>query len=91
MLNRVHIMLDTLLLLFVAYVLFQKTLNTKGPATISLSQKEMSELVNDWRPEPLVPDMPEEEQAVLDNAPLVSKVTSKKEDNEFSFSFGVVS
>ncbi len=76
MLNRVHVMLDTLLLFFVAYVLFQTTLNTKGPAITSLSQKEMDELLNDWRPEPLVPDMPEEEQAVLDNAPIVTKVTS---------------
>ncbi len=85
-------MLDTLLILFVAYVLFQKTLNTKGPATISLSEKEMSELVYDWKPEPLVPDMPEEEQEVLDNVPLVSKVVARKkeQDNDFTHSHSVL-
>ncbi len=80
--NLVHFMLDVLLLVFVVYVLFQKTLNTKGPATTSLSDKEMDELVNDWRPEPIVPDMSEEEQATLDNVPLVKKVTSKNEDSD---------
>jgi serine palmitoyltransferase len=73
--NPGHVVVETFLVLFVAYILLlKKTLNTTGPAvTSSLTKKEVDELIADWEPEPLVPPMSEEDQGQLAAAPVVTK------------------
>ena len=54
-----HVVVETALIIFVLYILFfKKTLNTQAPALgiTHLSNKEVDELISDWKPEPLVPE-----------------------------------
>eukprot|EP00611_Tribonema_gayanum_P000410 TRINITY_DN10280_c0_g1_i1.p1 TRINITY_DN10280_c0_g1~~TRINITY_DN10280_c0_g1_i1.p1 ORF type:complete len:508 (+),score=135.00 TRINITY_DN10280_c0_g1_i1:182-1705(+) len=56
-----HVIVESVLVLFVLYVLFfKKTLNTRAPALgiTHLTPREVDELIKDWQPEPLVPAVP---------------------------------
>lgn len=49
---------DTFLIIFVLYVVFQKSYKVKTKP--ELSPKEVEEILQEWKPEPLVPDQIEE-------------------------------
>ncbi|XP_076439989.1 serine palmitoyltransferase 1-like [Babylonia areolata] len=52
-----HLVFEALLILLIAKLFFSKSYK---PEKITLSEKEKEELVADWKPEPLVPDVPDD-------------------------------
>ncbi|KAL8570676.1 hypothetical protein ACOMHN_039111 [Nucella lapillus] len=52
-----HLVFEVLLILLIAKLFFSKSYK---PEKIKLSEKEKEELIADWKPEPLVPDVPED-------------------------------
>ncbi|PVD22741.1 hypothetical protein C0Q70_15997 [Pomacea canaliculata] len=52
-----HLVFEALLILLIAKLFFSKSYK---PEKIELTEKEKEELVADWNPEPLVPDVPDD-------------------------------
>ena len=55
---------EALLLLFIVYLVFVK--RPSKPRGPELTKKEVQELVEDWKPAPLVPALTEPEQKLVD-------------------------
>ncbi|KAJ1926091.1 serine palmitoyltransferase component [Tieghemiomyces parasiticus] len=66
-----RIVLEVCLLLFVAWYLLEKRYRVDHHE-ITLTKQEVDELVDDWQPEPLVPDATEWEQRELDLVPVLA-------------------
>lgn len=43
---------------------------TQDPSKPNLSDKEIEEIIDDWTPEPLVPELTQEEQEQAENVPV---------------------
>ena len=67
-----HLILEVLLIVWIVRLLFMKSYK---PERTDLSEKEKQELLDEWQPEPLVPDVPENDP-VLQN--LKNNVVSSK-------------
>ncbi|CAM9953210.1 unnamed protein product [Scytosiphon promiscuus] len=69
-----HVVVETALIAFIVYILFfKKTLNPKGLSKPNLSSREIDEIIEDWKPEPLVPPLSEEEISEAENMPVVQE------------------
>ncbi|CAM9848591.1 unnamed protein product [Ascophyllum nodosum] len=69
-----HVVVETALIAVIVYILiFKKTLNPKGPSKPNLSDREIDEILAEWKPEPLVPPLTEEEIADANSIPVVQE------------------
>ncbi|XP_015795345.1 serine palmitoyltransferase 1 [Tetranychus urticae] len=57
-----HILLEAFLLLIVVYLMFLRKKKSRRPA--KLSEKEKQLLIDEWKPEPLAPDIPSDHYAL---------------------------
>ncbi|CAM9382709.1 unnamed protein product [Chrysoparadoxa australica] len=73
-----HVVVESALVLFILYILLgKKTVNPKKAAKPDLSQREINELIEEWQPEPLVPDLSSRELKALNDVPVVEKVSGQ--------------
>ncbi|CAM9262449.1 unnamed protein product, partial [Ectocarpus sp. 6 AP-2014] len=69
-----HVVVETALIAFIVYILFfKKTLNPKDLSKPNLSSREIDEIIDDWKPEPLVPPLTEEETSEAESMPVVQE------------------
>lgn len=69
-----HVVVETALIAFIVYILvFKKTLNPKGPSKPNLSSREIAEIIDEWKPEPLVRPLLEAEKLRAENIPVVEE------------------
>ncbi|KAF5837723.1 pyridoxal phosphate-dependent transferase [Dunaliella salina] len=57
-----HIMVEGVLLLIIAYLFLQSTFKPKPHREEPLTDKEITQLCKEWQPEPLVPQVPEDDK-----------------------------
>lgn len=64
-----HLIIETSLCLFIIWLVFiRKTVDpTKSSKQDKLSEKEIEWLLETWRPDPLVPEITEKEQQIVDD------------------------
>jgi len=65
-----HVVVETLLLIFVVYLLFLKK---PKKSRSELTKADVEELINDWKPAPLVPPLSETDKKVLASTVVVSE------------------
>jgi serine palmitoyltransferase len=76
--------------LFIIYIIFKKSYKTSKPN--KLTEKEIEELIKDWKPEPLITDDIDEEipvntHVVTSDGGKIIKVNNKEVLNFSSYSF----
>lgn len=83
--DPLHVVIETILIVFVVYIVLIKRWkddwreNSSSNGEVALSEKEKEDLVREWKPAPLAPELTkEEEEEEQQNKIIISKVDGSK-------------
>lgn len=74
--NTAHVVVETFLCMFIVWLLLRKA-PKKGPST-DLTKDEVDQLVEEWKPAPLVPKLTEQEQHLSDSMLVIEEFDGHK-------------